>query len=584
MRCLARMVRARAFRVAFAPLGLALALVLSSPSVAHADRIRIRGAAALEATAAADESGFELRGNVRDDAGRPLGPAHVRVRLAHATGNTLTRLPPATSCFPSPEVHQQRGFSDVSDEYVIDTDGAGAFCARFGAPDQLGALELQVAATRDYEGTSLRVTLDASRRAISLLFAPEPQALQLEQKAQLVAVDTRVVPPLPPVQHELPLVLSIAGRGSPSNPRELARTMVRAGELARFEFSSDLLGDPGPALLTVTYAGSTTLAANSRTLPLLKTARVRLSLPEKLPKVDAGSGFELVVNASSLRGAVNQGSVEVLINGAPVGAAPVIAGKARVVAEFETSETAPVPISVRYLPGAPWLLADRPLETQLAVAPRSPLRQLPWLMGALAVALWMARGWRRPPRLERPVERAPEPTGRASVEIVEVGADRSGWRGRVVDAHEGAAVARARVAVMSPTFVGDGVVATTETDADGAFALEFAEALRAEGIRLRVTAQWHATLERPLPPQGQFVVQLVSRRRALLDLLVSWARQRGRPWTDPIEPTPAQIAQVARSQANVAAERWALEVEQAAYGVAPPDETREQNIRQREPT
>src|SRR5690606_10572300 len=104
-----------------------------------------------------------------------------------------------------------------------------------------------------------------------------------------------------------------------------------------------------------------------------------------------------------------------------------------------------------------------------------------------------------------------------------------GWRGRVIDAHDGAPIAGAEIVVHRPTFEGDGVVARAVASADGTFVVE-PGATEVTDATLRVDGPLHAVLEQPLPAAGELRIALVTRRRALLERLVRWARARGSPW------------------------------------------------------
>jgi hypothetical protein len=170
--------------------------------------------------------------------------------------------------------------------------------------------------------------------------------------------------------------------------------------------------------------------------------------------------------------------------------------------------------------------------------------------------------------------------------LLEREAAGSGWRGHVIDAHDGAPVEGARVTLVVPVFDGEGVAATFTTVADGAFSIAHVPAAKQEGARLVASARHHTTLAQPVPPDGILAVCLVSRRRALLDRLVGWARRAGRPWARRRggEPTPLDVAEAARhfNQADVSA--WASAIEEAAFGAVPPDERKEGEIVAREPT
>ncbi len=159
-------------------------------------------------------------------------------------------------------------------------------------------------------------------------------------------------------------------------------------------------------------------------------------------------------------------------------------------------------------------------------------------------------------------------------------ADLRGWRGKVADAHDGAPIAGAQLSIVAPTFEGDGVLARAVSDEHGAFTLDGAH--RGDA-RLVVSADAHAAHEQPLPPPSVLAVALVTRRRALLERLVKWARQRGAPFDGAPEPTPGHVRRAASRAGAVEIEAWAGGVEQAADGLDPVDEGREREVRAREP-
>jgi hypothetical protein len=125
------------------------------------------------------------------------------------------------------------------------------------------------------------------------------------------------------------------------------------------------------------------------------------------------------------------------------------------------------------------------------------------------------------------------------------------------------------------------VLAETRTDAEGTFALEV-EASR--DARLIVEGDLHATYEQPLPSPSVLRVALVTRRRALLDRLVRWAKSRGMPYDSSKEPTPGHVRRVAVRTGTPQVEAWATKLEHTAFG--PDDVTRaaEEEVAAAEPT
>jgi hypothetical protein len=252
---------------------------------------------------------------------------------------------------------------------------------------------------------------------------------------------------------------------------------------------------------------------------------------------------------------------------------------------FDRPRTDRVALRLRYVPKDPWWTpSDESLEVIVTIGRPSPWVHLPWLLVVIGVAVWVVRAWRRPGRMartrSRPPPRAP---GRAEVRLVERGAAGSGWRGRVIDAHDGTPIGAARVEILVPTFDGSGIAASTLSDDEGHFSIDALDAPPPEGASLRAAARFHHELAQVLPPSGVLVVALVTRRRAVLDRFVAWAQRRGPPWSGAHEPTPEHVARVAKRRSQDEVATWALAVQDAAFGPAPLEEAREQDIAQREP-
>jgi hypothetical protein len=186
---------------------------------------------------------------------------------------------------------------------------------------------------------------------------------------------------------------------------------------------------------------------------------------------------------------------------------------------------------------------------------------------------------------------------RQEMQVLRTRQESGDWAGRVFDAHDGTALAGAKVSVVVPGFPGAGatddglvVVIAATTNENGRFVLG-TTALRAEA-RLRIEAPLHATFEQPLPPPAELAVPLVSRRRRLLERLVQWS---AREWGKGVlhDPTPAQIIQHAAGNVGAgdlaARERadrvrtWARAVERTAFDRATVDEGAEREVVAREP-
>lgn len=563
-------------RHAYVLVALALScVVLGSARSAHGIKLRVRAGSQIDARATGRAGRLEIRGMLRDDAGRPL-EGRVRGRLRATPGSAALPVGVPSACPPTSVGQLHLG----KDEILVDTDGAGSFCFTLPGAVEAGVVGLEFEGDRLYDRSTAEVPIDSSRHALTLSFSPDPRELPLEREVHGVWVDARLEPaadaPAEPVQLRLLL------QEGTQPPREVARGSVRPGERTELELRSRELGGPGPATLVVEFAGSHAVQPARRTTAILRTARVSLSLAGSVQPADPSDGVDLDVAVGSALGAVPGGAIEALVAGQSAGTAPVSAGSAHLVAAFAAPITGVVPVTVRYLPDAPWWIAGDSVTVNVPVAPPSPWRRLPWVIAALIVGWWVVQGWRRPARTEKKEgDRTSLPPGRPSLDVIEVLPDNAGWRGRVLDAHEGTPIARAHVRIYVPSFQGDGMVAESETDEEGRF--ELGAVAPAHGARLVATATWHASLEKPLPPAGHLAVSLISRRRALLGRLVDWANRMGKPWARPGDPTPGHVATVARARHADDVGTWAEAVEQAAYGPEAPDAEAEGRIVAREP-
>ena len=353
--------------------------------------------------------------------------------------------------------------------------------------------------------------------------------------------------------------------------------------LAIFDLSTAKLKGPGIGTLVVVFAGQATLAAATSSTDVTRTARVRLTPETDRIQGDPRSGVAAKVRASTSRGQVDDGSVEAMLDGEVVGTAPVTEGAAEVAAVFSPPRGVDsVELTVRYVADRPFFLAGDAAKVSVRTVRSSALVRLLPVAVAAIVASWLLRGWRRPKRLERAARMPNPPAGVASIEVVGKRRAEPNWTGRVVDAHDGTPVVGARVRVLAPSFVDVDVIVEAHTDERGEFVLEVRSALK--DLRLRVESPLHAELERPLPAPSDVVISVVSRRRMLLQRLIDWARRAGKPWDQPPEPTPGQVARVARSQPRrheVAA--WAENLERKAFGPDAVDARAEREVRDLEP-
>ena len=345
------------------------------------------------------------------------------------------------------------------------------------------------------------------------------------------------------------------------------------------------------------FAGNAVLAKAEWSQPVVRRAEARLSLAHPIEVSDAEEGVSLDIDAATSRGAVSGGVIEVRrvsSMSAPAGPAGATSetvgagaideqGHARIVATFSAGGATLVPLSLRFVPAAPWYRPGPELRVEARLAGPGVGRQILLAITVLVAAVWVVVGWRRsprPPALPGVEAGKAPPSGRPGVHVLASPPDLTGWRGTVADAHDGSPIAGARLAVVVPAFAGDGVVARAVADEQGAFTLD---AAHRSDARLVVDSPEHSTHEQALPPPSILAVALITRRRALLERLVRWARQKGAPFDGAPDPTPGHVRRVAARSSAQKIEAWASQVEQAAYGPHRVDESLERDVRAAEP-
>ena len=542
-------------------------LGFTSPGVGAT--VRVRGMSRLEAHASPLHDGVEVRGSLVDDADQPVSNASIQVTLD--LGGVPPPTVPARGCSSLPGPVTQAGRT------MARTNGLGRFCLAFPHGAMARGVRLRFAGDEHHDPTEInRIPIDTLKQTVDFDFYPKPRYLSRERSQHEIWVRARS----PLVGSDDPLQLQLLLSRRDEEREALGSTVVRPGERARFIVPSARLGRPGPSLLTLRFAGTDQLQAMSHSTVVETTARVALAMD---PPVSSKDGVTIPVTATSSAGPVPSGSVEALVRGQVAGSGRVANGQAEVVLRVRSSRRQDVPVTLRYLPDAPWWLPGDPLVTSITISAPNPWRAWPWFLLASVVAIWGMRNWARPRRrgATLSMDRAEAPTGRADLHVIERGPDRSGWRGQVLDAHEGTPVVGAVVSIVVPSFQPVAATTHTATDSEGKFSLEHVDA--GEGARLVVEGKWHTPLSRPVPPPGAVSISVVTRRRALLERLVTWAQRLGRPWAEGQEPTPGQIARVAASRRADGIREWAGAVEVAAFGPSPVDDAGEHRIQALEP-
>jgi hypothetical protein len=548
----------------------------------------VRGSARLDPHAARAQGKLVLSGTALDDVDRPLARIQVAlalVRSANGTPVSFAAFAESPETAPEPCVEgSARPVLERADLLVLPTDDAGRFCVRLAPPTDryIAHLEARTAAVANglLDTTAIDLPVDLALESITLRFDPEQPVLSIDQPATALQVvasteDDGVTTPA----SGLAITLS-----SEAGATLGTGTTDGAGR-ARFSLPTESLGPPGPGEVRVSFAGDAHAGPTTHTMRIEKRTQVDLSAPEaiegRLPagSPDDGIAVRIVARARyasrpHAAGTLPGGAVEARladVNGI-VGAAPLEEGRARVTASFSVPTSLPssgeVALRLRYIPDAPWFVPGAELRLELPIRPPSVWTRLPLLLAGGLVLVWLVAA--RVPGAFSSLSRSsqkPRPprssTVRPHVAVVRAASrGDAGWTGRVIDAHDGYGVPMARVAIERRGFERVDSIAQTLTDAAGQFVLPAVDVR--PGDELAVEGRLHAGLRHLLPPAGELRVALVSRRRALLERLVSWARRRGRPFDTRPEPTPGHVRRAAASEFAVA--RWADAVERAAYG------------------
>ncbi len=591
-------------RVATTPaIAVATLLLLvfpEAPAHAQALKIRVRGAGRIEARASRADGEVLLYGALTDDAGRPLPNETITTLVRRESdprdARTAEGVRAARGCDSSSDspsagsagrglAHDRAygvrvaGATDAP-EVLLVTDEDGRFCFRTKLDPDRYAAELTWKGTNLVEPAALRLAFDTSRQALALRFDPTPRIVPLESprtNLEVVALlDENGSPTVAPN-----LAIAIA---TESDTALGAETTDRSGR-ARFAIDSTKLGPPGRGELRAAFAGNADVAFSSQVVEIERHVKVSLHVPAaehgELERKVPDDGIPLLVDVTSIAGAVPEGTVEARLGEVVVGAAPVERGLARLTVTF-TAPGDEAAVQLRYVPVSPWF---EPLgETTIRLPIRGPgiLAKAPLLLAGLAVMAFFLLGRvtssARKTKPERDAKKAGEAReGKPRVDVVRPAmAGERGWTGRLVDAHEGTPIAGARVWIERGSFEGRTMLATTTTDAGGRFVLEEPPGGLSSGEVLGAESRLHARHTQSLPAAGELSIALVQRRRALLARLVAWARRAGGPFDVKPEPTPGHVKRAAGDDFRTA--RWADEVERAVFGGAEVDARAEAEI------
>lgn len=538
----------------------------------------MRGQGTLDARVRRDQGDLVVEGVLRDDLGDTLGKEPVSLALTRGDlgldPTTRDALRDARSCGPGAITALPTGLE-------LKTDASGRFCVRAHLESDRYAATLAWKGSSLLDGATLTVPIDLGRRAVSLALEPRPRLLSLERTPTrffAIAESDEGGGAQPVAGLALTLALEDAPGGA---PLPLGSAITDARGRAQLDVDTQRLGPPRTTSLVLAFAGDAdTTAATARALVEIQ-AHVTLRSPTLESPGGAKNpeeGIPLEILATTPAGPVTEGVVEATLGDVVVGAARLEAGRANLVVRFAAESAGKREVSVRYLPQSPWYLPGPEVRGEIALRGPSPWSRAPFAIAGLLLVAWLVAGRKRRAPLAPRSEPPRVPTERASLEVVAhpaSGARRGEYSGTVEDAHEGGPVGKVRVRVERRTFAGIETLADAVTDDEGRFA--FVLEGRLTGDMLSAEGPFHSRFEEALPPPGELRIALVTRKRRLLERLVTWARRAGAPYDARPEPTPGHVRRAARGRdAGVAS--WASAVEQAAYDHQAIDERGEAEI------
>ena len=563
---------ARHFRLTSAAFILLLAICTLAAQATAAPRLHLRGAAKLSARASRATGGdLLITGFLLDDAGSPLGRLPLEATLSAdgppgaATAAPLHVFRPCQGAAP--------GAGTGSD---VRTDDGGEFCLQATLPAAPYVAHLSFAGTTLVDGARLDLPVDLQRMPLALRFDPAPRVVHLDGPVLLRAsafLASDMAAPATGLHVEV----------SDERGRSLASAVSDGIGRAHFTIVPSAFAAPGPGKLRLSCSGEECATGSGMEIDIERHARVRLDPEDGELRLHAQSpedGTPLDVKVTStVDTPVSEGTVEARLSGVVVGAASVENGVAHLIVTFRPASAGEAAIGLHYLPASPWLEPGDDAVAHVQVHAKTALRQSPLLAAGIVVIAWLLGTRLRGRALARVAPVVPEkaaapeaPRDVAGIEIIASDEEGATWSGRVLDAHDRAPITGAEVLVERSGFTSAALVSQTLTDEKGAFVLPAFS--RSPADHLVVQSRLHVELRQPLPPAGELSIQLVSRRRALLDRLVAWARVRLRDHAR-VEPTPAQVR---RRAPDFEVKRWAEATERAVFGPEEVDAVAEREV------
>ncbi|MBM4374513.1 MAG: hypothetical protein FJ095_05460 [Deltaproteobacteria bacterium] len=363
-----------------------------------------------------------------------------------------------------------------------------------------------------------------------------------------------------------------------SEQHRLARETTDAEGTVRFEVDSHALAAGGASDLEARFGGDDNHDKAAATITVVRQLRVSLALDSAPMSVSPGDDVEATIRAVAAHTTIEHGVVEVRRNGLTLVSAPLRAGEAKLSIPTPSEARGEVTFEAHFVPSAPHLIPGQPLVWSVRAETPGWRSRLSVASLVIAAAAVVFSSWRRSRLAAAPLERPSilEPGIHVAAEARRAGR----FLGRVLDAHDNRPIAGAIVRVRRPALDGDGLLQEILTDSLGTFEFTTDVATTRELV-LDVRAEDYVPESKSLPSGGRLTVALITRRRALLQRFVAWAKRTGATRERRGEPTPAEVRATLRDIPG--AVTWASEVEQAAFGPDRLDVATDERLHAEEP-
>jgi len=526
----------------------------SGTTVTQAGSVRVMGVAKFKVDGPRTAERERVEGVLTDelDAPIPNAPIHIAVLGSADTPRLLPRL---TDC--------AIGSSAPPRDRVI-TNAEGGFCAEvLDALQPEDRLEVRFAGSAEYQQSHAILPTSAP---YLIRFPNPPRTVSIEQPVTIPLTITANRAALAELPSTVPLRLSAS---SGKERLELFSGDVPLSRVVPIPLSDTARRDVGPLLVLAQIGTEGSNTSSDLTLPLWRTARVRV-IAAAPPRLDGRTlHVELEAKAEGLT--PPEGALAVTVAGSTPSFAALSRGRAQVSLTLpDPAEPSGTLVEARFVAlDGRWEPAE-PLRLPLP-PPRAP-SPLPLLLlwAALGLALtgWMA--WRNramgmlrllpspsPSFLRRLVSHIPPLRRRARA---------AGIDGSVCDRADESGVANARVLASISGFSGALTLGDATTDLEGRFHLP-SPPHPANLVTLTVTHPRYRGLTVQIDATRSWVtLKLESLRRAALRDLEEWVEVRGSPYAAQPFPTPGTVAELARRRAESDVLKWANEVESVAFG------------------